>query len=516
MSSDMDTANKRLVRNSLFMSMRMVFMLVISLYSTRVILDIIGVEDYGIYNVVGGFVSLFTFLNSSMASATQRFYNFEMGRNGENGAWIVFNASLRIHFILAIVIILIAEPIGFWFLQNKMVLPPGRMFAAECIFHCSLLSLFFTIVRTPFTAAVMAHERMDFYAYSSVLDALLRLLIIFILPSLIGDQLVWYGILFATISILLFFLYLYYCRKHFCEIHLGASVPNSIFKEITSFTSWGLFLSFAHVINTQGVNLVLNSFFGPIVNAARGVADQVKGGLSAFYANIETPARPQIIQSYSQGDLSRCWNVTFTITKIMFLLSLMLSIPLCFEIDFILHLWLGTTVPEHTSWFVIVMLITNTFSCLVSPNSIVMHATGQMKVYSLLSGVSYLLTTPLAYMLLVISPLPELAMIAYFITYIFAYLSGLFCVSKYADFSCHEYLSKVLSPLLLVAIISVPLLYMPTMFFEDGWGRFLFIFLVSFFLVASLSFVFVLNKNERFYVKNVFHNKFVKIFRDIH
>lgn len=507
-----DSSNNRIAKNSFFMSIRMVIVLLISLYTTRIILNVLGVEDYGVYNVVAGFVSMFAFLNNALSSATQRYFSYELGKNGIDGAQVVFCTSLITHFVLSVVIVLFTEPIGIWYLHNKMVLPCGRMHAAEFIFHASVASLFLNIMITPFTAAVMAHEKMDFYAILGIIDAVLKLLIVIVLPSVPGDRLVWYGLLFMLITVLDGLFTFIYCKHKFVEIKFGVKVPSSMLRGLLSFSGWNVFGSIAYVLREQGVNLVLNSFFGPIVNAARGVANQVNGALQSFIASLSTPTRPQVIQSYAQGNLVRAWNLTFSISKFSCLFFFMISLPICLNIEIILHLWLGDKIPDHAQWFIVLLLFINTFGTLVSPVSTMMHATGKMKFYQILSSISNLMTVPLAYIFLVIRNVPEYAFIALFITMVTNLIAGLFSAIKYAQLKIRDYFQLVLKPCLIVICFSLPLLILLHNILSVGFIRFIVDLFFSVIIVSGAIYLFALTKSERALVFHIMHSFKAKLF----
>lgn len=495
--SDNATSNKRIAKNSLFMSIRMIFVLLISLYTTRAVLKALGVVDYGVYNVVAGFVSMFAFLNNSMASATQRFFNFELGKRGEDGAKVVYNTSLLIHGLLAVLVVSIAIPVGLWYLHHKMVLPSERMLAAEYIFYSSVVSLFLTIITVPFTAAVMAHEKMDFYAILGVLDAVLKLAIVWVLPFLSGDHLIWYGVLFLTITLLNLVLYVSYCKHHFSETRIDRQSSRHLIGPMLSFSGWGLLGSFAYILRNQGTDLLINAFFGPVLNAAKGVAAQVNGALNSFCSAILTPSRPQVIQSYSQGNIDRTWRLTFSVSKLVTLFYYLMALPICIEIDFILHLWLGGNIPDHTQWFIIIILFTNTFGSLVVPISTVISATGKVKFYQILSSSSNLLTIPVAYLFLQIDAVPEYVFVAMFITMVTNHLSGLIAAKRYTNFSYTDYTKRVLLPILYVMLLTLPFGILALFMIPEGLLRFAFVFPASIVLVGIATYFLALDHEEK-------------------
>lgn len=495
--ADNSQNNKRIAKNSVFMAIRMVFVLGITLYTTRVILNILGVEDYGVYNVVCGFVSMFAFLNTSMSNGIQRFYNFELGKNGEEGANKVYNTALLIQFILAFVIVALTESFGLWYLHNKMVIPTDRMFAAECIFQFSILSFLFIIMQAPYTASVMAHERMDFYAIISVLDAILKLLIVFAIPLFTGDKLIVYGILFALISILNFVLYYIYCKHNFSEIRIKRFFDKKLFNSMLGFSGWNIFGSLSGVMKEQGINLVLNFFFGPIVNAARGVASQINGGLQSFVSNITMPVRPQVVQSYARGEYDRTMNLTFSVSKLSCCFLYLCALPVALEIDYILKIWLGNSIPEHTDTFVILIILTSFVNNLNAAISGVIHASGKMMVYQTVSSTISIMCVPTAYLGLKLGLSPEFALLMVFVWATLSQVASIVILKSIIFYSIKDYLRNVIWPLFILILFTVWPSYLVHSTFSEGVLRFLVVGFVSV-ISSSLGIYFIaLNKSEK-------------------
>ena len=455
------SANKRIAKNSLILSIRMVIVLCINLYTTRAILSLLGVEDYGVYNVVCGFVSMFAFLNTSMSNGIQRFFNYELGKNGPESANNIFCTSVLIQFLLAIIVIALCESFGLWYLHNKMVLPDGRISGAEWIFQFSMLSFLFVILQAPFGAAVMAHERMDFYAVINVIDAVLKLIIVFITPLFDGDSLVIYGLLLMTVSLFDFVCYYVYCKRNFEEIRLRRVFHKNTFKSMLCFSGWNLFGSFSNMMRDQGINLIMNLFYGPVVNAARGVAVQINAGLNGFVANILTPVRPQVIQSYAKGEFDRSIRLTYSISKFSVGFLYMMALPICLEINYVLKLWLGEHIPEHTEIFVLIILVTSAVLILMGALATLVHASGVMKKYQLYGSLVKFLSVPIAYVMLKCGSEPEWALIMVLIFDVIGFVVGMFIIKGIMHFSILDYLKNVVIPLvpvfLLTFILSIPI-----------------------------------------------------------
>jgi len=500
MAKDNQSANKRIARNSVFMSIRMVFVLGITLYTTRAILSVLGVEDYGVYNVVCGFVSMFAFLNTSMSNGIQRYFNYELGKNGAKAAIKVYNTSLVIQATLALIIIIIVEGIGVWYLHNKMVIPVDRMIAAEWIFQFAIASFLFVIMQAPYTAAVMAHERMDFFAFVSILDAVLSLLVVFALPYLPFDALMIYGFLLLLVKATDFSIYFIYCKKNFEEIKFKKVLNKELFRHMLGFSGWNLFGSFSGVVREHGVSLIMNLFFGPVVNAARGVAAQINAGLQSFVHNITTPVRPQVVQSYAQGNIKRTMNLTYSISKLSCYLLTMLALPVCLEIDLVLKIWLGNNIPNHAASFAIIVIACSYQGNLNAAVSSVVHATGRMRKYQLYCSLVKIVSVPVAYMLLKLGMSPEKALLSVFFFDIMGHITALFILRQLIEFSVVDYHKRVVWPIILVLLLSLTITYSVHSIIENDYIRFGAVLITSF-LAVGFSFYYVgLDSSERAFV----------------
>ena len=501
--SNNSSNNERIAKNSIFLSIRMVIVLGISLYTTRVLLQILGVEDYGVYNVVCGFVSMFGFLNGAMSNGIQRFYNFEYGKNGEDGANKVYCTAVLIQIILAIIIIILTESIGLWYLHRKMVIPADRMVAAQWIFQLAIVGFLFTIMQAPFTAAVIAHERMGFYAYISILDAILKLVIVFVLPRLNADQLVMYGLLMNLIIVINFMIFYIYCKKKFKEIKLHRYFNKQQFRSMLSFSGWNVFGTLSGVAQEQGVNLVINFFFGPIVNAARSVAAQVNSGMQSFVHNITQPVRPQVIQSYAKGEIDRTMHLTFSISKLSCCFLAIMAVPICVEIGYVMNIWLKGEVPEHAANFAIIVLITSLNSNLNSAVSTVVHATGNMKKYQLWGSLVKICCVPASFLVLLKYKEPELALLCVWFFNTIGHIVCLFILRTLVRFSIKEYLKEVVVPIFVVIVIGVLSTLPLHLLLSYGFMRFFSVVFVGVLSVVLSTYYIALNRSERIILKDL-------------
>lgn len=510
-----DAGNKRIAKNSLYMTIRMIVVIFITFYTSKVILEVLGVVDYGVYNVVAGFVTMFGFFNSSLSNGIQRFYNFELGKSGTEGARCVYNMALFIQMLLVLVIVLPTEFIGTWYLHNKMVIPEERIFAAEWIFQLSLVTFVIHIMQVPYTAAVMAHERMNFYAVISVLDVLIKLSGVLVIPFMKGDTLILYGIIMVAVALFNLLIYIWYSKHNFDEIRIEKVFRPTLFKDMLFFSGWNVFGTLGQMLKDQGVNLILNFFFGPIVNAARGIANQVNGGLQSFVTNITIPVRPQVVQSYAQGNIRRSLNLTYTISKVSCYFLLLIAMPILLEIDYILHLWLGDNIPEYTSIFIVIIVLNSFISNLNSAISAVVHATGRMKVYQLLGGTISLLSIIFVYIAMLIWNIPSVALIVILGLDIVRQIVALNVLkSIVAEFSVEQYCRDVVLPLFIVSLLSLAGPIVVHCLMAEGFLRLCVVLLVSTTSILVCIYAVGLNLNEKIMTQHLLKNiktKFAKI-----
>lgn len=476
----------------------MLIVLVISLYSSRIILQILGVEDFGIYNVVGGFVAMFSFLNTSMTNSIQRYYNFSLGKKECFSISEVYSCAVIIQIILAIVIVILTETIGIWYMNTKMIIPPERFNAAFWVFHLSVISLVIVVIQVPFVSAVMAYEKMNFFAIVSVIDAVLKLCIVLLLPYLPGDRLIMYGLIMLLITIFDFFLYFIYSKRLFERLRFRkTNLSAGLFRNILSFSAWNMFGTFAQICKDQGLNMILNLFFGPVVNAARGIAFQVKNAIDGFSANISTAARPQFTQSYAQGDVGRTIFLMFSISKLCYITLFALSLPLMIEVDYVLHLWLGDIVPEYTSIFVILICASTLISIFNPQMSYVVHATGNMKLYQTVGSIVDLLVLPVAYLFLKLGYSPESVFV---VSMVFVFIKQIVClliVRHLVTFSIKNYCIGVVIPLLLMSLMTFAAVIGIHTLLQTGFARLIVVVLSSTVCIVVLSYLMVLNSREK-------------------
>lgn len=395
----MDEHNKRIAKNTILLYIRMFISVIVGLYTSRVVLNTLGASDYGVYNVVGGIVAMFSFLNTSMSGATSRFLTYEMGKENDVRLAQTFSSAMIIHIAIALVVFILAETIGLWFLINKLVIPEGRMTAAHIVYQLSVLSMMVTITQVPYNASIIAHEKMDIYAYVELLNVFLKLGIVYLL--LIGhfDKLILYASLVFAVSLLIATIYRVYCIRHFKECHIKRKLHKDIIKPMLSFSVWDLYGNMSVSFRSQGTTFLLNMFFGTLLNAANGIATNVHGIILGFANNVIMAFRPQIIKEYAANNLQRMSYLIENALKFTLALYLLIAIPLFAEADYVLKLWLKN-VPDYTAFFLRIVMFCGFFSLSNDIINIIIHATGKIKALSFLSGSIYLLNLPLMYFIL--------------------------------------------------------------------------------------------------------------------
>lgn len=451
--------NKRIAKNTLLLYVRMLFSMTVGLYTSRVILNALGVEDFGIYNVVGGVVTMFDFIKGSLSGATQRYITIELGKGNIPQLKKIFSISLSIHILFSLIIIILAETIGLWFLLDKMHIPDDRMTAALWVYQCSILTSIIMMMGTPYYAAIIAHERMNIFAYISILEVVLKLLIVFLLPCFPLDRLICYAILIVTSQILIRFSYKSYCNKHFKETIYHWQWDKSLFKEVLTYTGWTLNGNLAAVGYTQGLNILLNLFFNPIVNAARGIAVQVEGVIKNFFFNFQTALNPQLTKSYAQNNYAYMHQLIVVSSKFSFYMALLFSLPVILEITPILECWLGT-VPECTSIFIRIILISSMLSTMANPIITSINATGNIKHFRIIESTMLLSIVPLAYLVLKLTPAPpESVFIVYLIVELCTQCTRIRIVLPQIGMKINKYINEVLIPIVTVGILSPILPY---------------------------------------------------------
>ncbi len=491
-----NSSNKRIVKNTSLLYFRMLLTMLVSLYTVRVVLKTLGVVDYGIYSVVGGIVEMFSFLSNTMASASERFFAFELGRNNIIQLKRTFSLTVTIYFGIAIVVFAFAETLGIWFLNNRMVIPYDRLESANWIFHFSIMSFVVTIMTIPYNSIIIARENMKFYAYVSIIEVVLKLVIVYVLVIVSVDKLKLYGFLIFLIICTTTFLYRIVCQRNYAESKFKFYWDSKLFKSLLTYSGWNLFGAVTGVANNQGTNILLNVFFGPVVNAARAIAFRVGTIVGSFSLNFYTAVTPQIVKSYASGENEFMLNLVFKSSRFSYYLLLVIALPIILECEFILHLWLKES-SHYITLFTQLALIYALINSLENPLSQAVRATGNIRKYQVFVGLFTLLLLPVSYALFKSGFPPESTYYAIISIYSLALFIRLPVLKKLVNLSISKYLREVLWKIMLVTIISVLFPLLVKFYIGDGLLQF---FIVSIFTVFWIIFVvlfFGVSKEER-------------------
>ena len=494
--SDTSSANKRIAKNTLVLYVRMLFTMGISLFTSRVILQTLGVEDYGISSVVGGVISMFTFINAAMVSSTQRYLNFELVRGDANQLRSVFSTSLLIHALIALAIIVLSETVGLWFLNEKLVIPEARMTAAMWVYQCSILSCAVSIMSTPYNAVIVAHEKMSAFAYISILDVSLKLLVVYLLVVLPFDKLIILAILNLLVQLFIRYIYTLYCHRHFPESYFQFRFNKTLFKEMFGFAGWSFWGNLAAILYTQGLNMMLNIFFGPIVNAARGIAVQVQSAVQQFVGGFQTALNPQITKNYASNNLPQMHSLMFRSARFSFLLLFFLSLPVLMETNFILTLWLKT-VPDDAVVFTQIMICISLIYTTANPCIIANQATGKVKIYQMVVGGILLLILPISYVVLKLGAPAYSVFIVHFCIESVAQFSRMYMLRKLIHLPLWQYMKNIYIPIVSTVVIAIILPLVVRMQVAEGWLRFLAVGFTCVLSVGASSYFIGFTKQER-------------------
>lgn len=500
MSNQTSDNNKRIAKNTLLLYVRMLFTMAVSLFTSRVILNTLGVEDYGINNVVGGIVTMFSVLSGSLSSSISRFITFELGKGNIERLKTIFSTGVNIQLGMSVLIIIIAEAVGIWFLNAKMNIPADRMVAANWVFQCAILTFVLNLLSVPYNAAIIAHEKMSAFAYISVVEVTLKLIIVYMLTISPFDRLKTYAVLLLWVGAVIRFIYGYYCKRHFeeCTYHFVFDKP--VLKEMTGFAGWNFLGNGAYMLNTQGVNILMNLYFGVAVNAARGIATQVDAALKQFVNNFTTAVNPQITKSYAQGDLAYMYKLVCRSAKFSAFLMMFFAVPIILETNTILTIWLKT-VPDYAVIF-LQWIIISSFMDTVLANSLVtsMFATGKIKRYQIIVTTVGCLVFPLSWIAFKLGFEPQVGYILYFFIYTILLFVRLYLLKDMVKLPVMMYIREVLYKLAPVIVVgfAIPGILILTM--DASWLRLILVCLLSVLVTAASEYFIGLSNKEKDFV----------------
>lgn len=500
--------NKRIAKNTLFLYFRTIVIMLITLYTSRIILNVLGVQDYGIYNVVGGVVTMFGVISGALSSSISRFITFELGKGKVNSDRLnkLFSTSVNIQFGISLCVLFIGEIVGLWFLNYKMNIPPGRLEAANWVLQCSLLAFCIKLISVPYNACIIAHERMKAFAYVSILEALLKLGVCFLIVISPIDKLVSYSTLLVGVSICIRSTYTIYCHRNFEESHYRFVFDKDILKEMTGFAGWNFFTNGAYIFNTQGVNILINLFFGVSVNAARGIATQVDHAVMQLVNSFTTALNPQITKNYAAGNLHEMFTLVCRGSKFSFFLLFVFALPVLIETEYILTIWLKL-VPPHAVNFVRLAIIASMVHILGKTGYTAVMATGRIRRYVIWITAVGCLVFPLTWIAFELGAPSESTYIAFIIVYTAVEITRLWLMKEQLNFPVSMFVREVIIKIIIVAVLSVifPIIFIH--YFESSMLRAILSVIIC--LTSSIisMYFFGLTEGERLQIVNITKKK---------
>lgn len=446
--------NKRIAKNTALLYARTLVVMLITLFTSRIVLKALGVEDYGIYQVVGGMVAMFQMISGSLSAAISRFITYEIGKGNMDRLRMIFSTSVYVQIIIAAIVFILAEIIGLWFLETQMQIPDGRMTAATWVLQFSLVTFCFNLMSVPYNACIVAHEHMNAFAYISILDAVARLGIAYLLLASPIDRLVFYAVCMMILAVMVRYIYSVYCRKNFEESRKLVRFDKQTFKDIFSFAGWGFVTSINGHLNNQGVNMLVNVFFGVVYNASRGIANQVEGAVLSFINSFTVAVKPQIIKSYAAGDIEGMTTLVYRGAKFSYFAMLAMMLPIICETDIILHTWL-TEVPDQAVLFVKLSLIIGTFDCVGASSAAACYATGKIKKYAIILGIIGFLEFPLTWIFFSLGAPIVSTYYLYILVKTLVLAARIYLLQDLVDLKMMNYVRNVLVPMFFVTMLAL-------------------------------------------------------------
>ena len=474
----------------------MLFTMVVSLYTSRVVLEVLGVEDFGIFNIVGGIIVLFSFLNTSMTNSCQRYFSVALADINSNILQKVFSSALFFHLTITFVFILITETIGLLLLYYTINIPEHRFNTATIVYQIFIANSIVNIFRVPYNAIILANEHMDYYAYTSIAESIIRLVMLYPLVILPVDKLLLYSLFSLFVSIIMFLLYMFHCQKNFKSISFSFKYDKSILKEMSSFSGWNVFGSIADLGYTQGLNIILNLFYGVSMNAAMGIVNQARNSIFSFVSNLQVSANPQIIKSYTLSNYVYFRNLLCNISKYSYFLMIIIAIPIINNVDFLLCLWLKNP-PTHTNTFLKLILVYSLIDSLHGPLWCAMNATGKIKSYQIITSLVLLLNLPCSYIALSLFDYPELIIIVQIILSVITLLVRIYYAKIQCGISFSFYYINAFSAVLKVSILAFPLSFLVYSFFSSGFIKLFIGSILYEFILFVVIYYFGINESER-------------------
>ena len=506
----MATNNAVVAKNTIVLYIRTLFTMLVSLYTSRVVLNVLGVTDYGIYSAVGGVVAMFGIVSGALSSSISRFITFELGNNHQERLSTVFSTSINILLILSGIILFVCEVVGIWFLNTKMNIPSERLTAANWVFQSAIISFLISVISIPYSASIIAHENMTAYAYISIIEALFRLLIVFLLPIIPIDHLITYSVLVVAVATLIRIIYGFYCVRHFAECKYRPVLDKGLYKQMLSFTGWNFMSNGAMVFNTQGVTILVNMYFGVAMNAARGIATQVETAVLSFVMNFTTAINPQIIKNYAIGELDQVFSLVCRGAKYTCFMLMMFALPLILEADTILKLWL-VNVPDYTVLFVRLVLIATMFNIVGNTGYTACQATGNIRSYSIIISSVGSLSFFLTWALFILGAPVESMYFVFMIVYLLVDVVRLFLMRRLIHFPITQFIKEVAIPVILVFIISSIFPVIEILMVGPSILRLILTTVLSEICIGSVVLFVGMTAAERLFFRNMIRDKYYKM-----
>lgn len=503
--------NRRIARNTLMLYLRMGASMLVSLYTARIVLGTLGEVDYGILNVVTGCVAIFTFLNGALSGSTSRFLTFELGRGDTEQLKRTFSATVAIHLLLALTIIILSETVGLWLLTHKLIIPAERMTAAHWAYQIGIISMVVGIIQVPYGAAIIAHEKMDIYAYLSLFDVGAKLLLAFLIQAIGGDKMIIWALMTTVVGIIYTVIYVIYCNKQFEEVrNIKFHKDKPLYKQLFSYSWWDLIGNISGMLQGQGINILLNMFFGPIMNTARAISYQVQGALTQFANNFMLASRPQIIKLYAANKIEEMMKLVYRSSCMAFYLSFVMTLPLCLELKYVLDIWLGEY-PAETIPFTMLILVNGLIVNIKSSRVAAIHATGHIKLTNITVGIILCSVFPIAYILMRMGFAATSVFIALIVTTFLAEVVAVFVLRKYIKFSVASYWAQVYGRCILVAACSILPVYAVHTAMTEGFVRLIAVSATSLGVVSIFVYTVGIDRGTRIALNNFAKQLFYKL-----
>lgn len=504
--------NTRIAKNTVFMYVRMAITMLVGLYTSRVVLRVLGVEDYGLYNVIGGIIALFTVLNSALINTTSRFITVSLAKGVAQETRRIFNMAFLMHFFVGVLIIVVGETVGLWYLHAKLVIPEGREIAAEWLYQFTIVAAFISTIIVPYQASIIAHEKINVYAILQIVDTFLNLGIVLFLQIVQFDKLIFYAVLMLMIKVFNFIVYFIYCHKRFSEVKFLFYWSWDVFKDILKFIGWALVGNFSNMFYTQGINLMLNAFCGPAVNAARGVAVHVQGIVAQLANNVQTAINPQIIKSYTSDNLERMHMLICASSRYCYYLLLLFALPIMLETDYLLHLWLGL-VPDHTVNFIRLTLVAVLLDAFINPMFTANLASGRLNLYYIPISIVSFSFMFITFFTIKLTRIPESVFVCYLVMIVIGVIIRVFVMNKQVKLSPRIYIKSAILPSIAVTLLASVLPILSHLFVQGNLLRLFVTLAVSVISTGSIVYFIGITSSERKYANEFIKHKLSVVFK---